>query len=321
MSDDVQYAPIDVNAESADLAQWRDDLDTVEKTVTLIGADVDDLSAQVRAVREELSFTSATSQPKMTAKIATAIAQVMGRVKSLAADAKNQFARYEYTSVDKFYEAVGPLMAEAGLVTILFERSTEVIKRMSSSDNGGTKESTFLKVVFDIFLYHTSGEEFGPIQRETQVTAGAAQSFAAAESFVQKYFLRSLFKVPTGDTDPEEIVSAPQRRDERQDAPQAAPRGRQTVSSGKREEAPREPSLTDDASATLLASLMATLKVCESREAIVKWSAANSNEKGKLSGADQAKLKTAFGDQQAAVKAATTAQAEAAPAPEEKLAA
>ena len=42
---------------------------------------------------------------------------------------------------------------------------------------------------------------YGPVRRDVTVIAAGPQAYASAESFVTKYFLRSTFKIPTGDKD------------------------------------------------------------------------------------------------------------------------
>jgi hypothetical protein len=139
--------------------------------------------------------------PSMPTEIIKAIVAVTMEVKKLAKEGNNTFARYKYTSVDQFYEALGPLMASHGLIDVVDETSTVVEVRESANDRGEIKRSAWLLATYDIWLHHVSGASFGPLHRAIQVSATGAQSFASAQSFVEKYFLRNLFKVPTGDID------------------------------------------------------------------------------------------------------------------------
>ena len=92
-------------------------------------------------------------------------------------------------------------MASHGLFDIAVERSSAVEIREGMDDKGNLKKSAWLSVDLDFWLYHESGASYGPILRHIQVVAGGAQSYASAQSFAEKYFLRNLFKVPTGDVD------------------------------------------------------------------------------------------------------------------------
>ena len=147
----------------------------------------------------EQSVPAPTHQ--MPVEIIKAIVAVTMEVKKLAKEGNNTFARYKYTSVDQFYEALGPLMAAHGLCDVAFERATSVETRETVNDRGEVKKSVWMTAEYEFVLYHESGVYSEPIVRTIQVPATGAQSYAAAQSYVEKYFLRNLFKVPTGDVD------------------------------------------------------------------------------------------------------------------------
>ena len=141
------------------------------------------------------------ARPIMPPEIAKAVVAVMGKIKPLAKEGNNTFQRYRFTSVDQFFEAVGPLMSEAGIFTVLFEGPMQIVTRESTDDRGNTKSSVWLVAQYDVWIYHESGASYGPLARSIQVLASGPQSYASAQSFIEKYFLRSLFKIPTGDDD------------------------------------------------------------------------------------------------------------------------
>jgi len=128
----------------------------------------------------------------MPPNIAAAVVAVASKVTSVSKDNSNEHGRYMFASVDQFYALVGPLMADANLFILADLVRSEVIR----SDKAGQ-----LNVEFNLYLVHASGEMFGPITREVTVVAAGPQAYASAESFVTKYFMRNLFKVPTGDKD------------------------------------------------------------------------------------------------------------------------
>lgn len=142
-----------------------------------------------------------TSIHQMPVEIIKAIVGVMGKVKKLGKEGNNTFQRYKFTSVDQFYEAVGPLLSEHGLCSLAFERSLTVETRETSNDQGVVKKGTWLVAEYDFVLYHESGACSGPIARTIQVQATGAQSYASAQSYAEKYFWRNLLKIPTGDKD------------------------------------------------------------------------------------------------------------------------
>ena len=140
-------------------------------------------------------------RPAMPPEIATAVVAVMSKITPLSKDSTNKFQKYDYVSVDQFYDLVGRLMSEAGIFTLLYEKSMAVGERTTTDDYGKVKTSIWLSAVYDVWLYHKSGASFGPVERSISVPAAGAQSYASAVSFVEKYYLRSLFKIPTGDGD------------------------------------------------------------------------------------------------------------------------
>jgi len=153
--------------------------------------------------------------PKMPPEIAKAIIAVCGQVKSLVKDDTNKFANYKFASVDTFYEAIGPLMAGAGIFVFADEVDTSVERRESTDDRTNTtKVSNWLISTFELMIYHESGTEWGPIRRKMQVLATGPQAYGSGQSYVEKYFLRGLFKVPTGegDADSHEQTGLPARQ-------------------------------------------------------------------------------------------------------------
>lgn len=138
----------------------------------------------------------------MPAEIAVAVLDVMAKVKALEKDAQTQGgSKFKYTSVDQFFELLGPLMAAAGIFTLLHETGAVIEQRTTSFDNGGSKTSMWMTTDYEIWIYHKSGVAYGPVMRKIQVLASGPQSYGMGPSYVEKYFLRSLFKVPTGDDD------------------------------------------------------------------------------------------------------------------------
>lgn len=152
--------------------------------------------------------------PTMPPEIAKAIIAVNKQVKSLAKDENNKYANFRYASVDAFYEAIGPLMAEAGLFVLAEEVSSEIERRETIDDRGQVKSSNWLSTNYELTLYHESGVGWGPVRRSMMVAASGPQAYGAGQSYVEKYFLRGLFKVPTseGDADGHQQEGLPSRR-------------------------------------------------------------------------------------------------------------
>jgi len=140
-------------------------------------------------------MTEYTQMPK---SIAAGIVKVMGSIKRLAKDNENKFQRYNYASIDAFLEAVGPLMAEAGIFIIPEEESTETVETEKKNSEGTTG---WLRVHWSFIIGHTDGSLFGPLHRTVMVPASGAQAFGSAMSYAVKQFMRGLFCIPTGDGD------------------------------------------------------------------------------------------------------------------------
>lgn len=122
-------------------------------------------------------------------KVAAAVAQVMSGVKTLKKDQENQHARYKFAGIDDFLEATRPLCAEAGLIIIQDEDGFDVVG------------DGWLMMRYSFHLAHSSGEMWeGAIRRTIMVQAKmGSQAFGAAQSYVLKQFMRSLFQMATGD--------------------------------------------------------------------------------------------------------------------------
>ena len=130
--------------------------------------------------------TTASDVRKMPLSVAAGVVAVTRKVNKLHRGERNNFAEYNYVSIDAFYEALGPLMAEAGLFVIVDETSATVDKGM-------------LTCAYAIYLVSEKGEMYGPISSQVTVKAQGPQAYASAKSYVEKYFLRQIFKVPTGE--------------------------------------------------------------------------------------------------------------------------
>lgn len=171
------------------------------------------------------SFDPATGEvvplkPEMPVEIAKAIIAVAKEVKRLGADSNNEHARYAYVSVDKFYEQIGKLMAEAGLAVIVDETGSDVKE--------GKSGNPWLFMRYQLMFMHESGATSPPMGRSCALPISGPQAFGAAQSYVEKQFLRQVFKVPTGEKDADDTApqdgaapaGAPRQQHQRQ---QAAP--------------------------------------------------------------------------------------------------
>lgn len=135
----------------------------------------------------------AMSAPIISPETASAICAVMGKAETLKKSDKNTYDNYNFTSVDKFFEFVNPLCAEAGLFFLHQEIGYDYYENK--------KQSLWVRVRFAFYVCHTSGDVCGPFPRCVAVPMNGAQAYGSAQSYALKQFLRGLFLIPTGDKD------------------------------------------------------------------------------------------------------------------------
>ena len=136
--------------------------------------------------------------------LAAAMVAVSRRVRQLGKSEKNTFAKYDFVSVDKFYAAIGSLMAEEGVLCLPDCIESEVVPGNVKTDNNGNQRqgAPLLRERWAFTLIHESGEMYKhPVHRTVTVPAEGAQAHGSSESYAQKQFLRGVFRVPTGDKD------------------------------------------------------------------------------------------------------------------------
>jgi ERF superfamily protein len=140
-----------------------------------------------------------TLVPGMPPVIAAAIIAVKKQVKQLGFDQENKHGGYKSVSVDKMYETVGQMMAGAGLAVIIDEISTDV----RSNDKTG---NAWLFAQYALSFMHESGVMSAALRRSIALPISGPQAFGSAQSYVEKQFMRQVFKVPTGDKDADDTA-------------------------------------------------------------------------------------------------------------------
>ena len=143
----------------------------------------------------------------MPPAIAAAIIAVKAKVRQLGADERNQHGGYNYVSVDKMYATIGKLMAEAGLALLIDETVAEVRTSERARDDGKAP-APWLFVQYDLAFMHESGAVSAPLRRSCALPISGPQAYGAAQSYIEKQFLRQVFKVPTGEKDADDIAQS-----------------------------------------------------------------------------------------------------------------
>ncbi len=160
--------------------------------------------------------------------IVKAVCKIMSTVTSVAKSTKNAHGGYMFASTDDIYAALTHKMGDVGLLLITLEDSCEIVRVEKDG-----KTSQWARITFSFVLATEEGTWSDPGARRTlfiQVTG--AQTFQAAQSYAEKSYLRSLFKLPTGDVD---LDSMPQSDTEEGMVALSAPAKRKSSSSAKKD--------------------------------------------------------------------------------------
>jgi hypothetical protein len=130
-------------------------------------------------------------------KIAGAIAAVMAEVGVVSKRGVNQFHRYKYVQMQDVLQEITPLLAKHGLMIV----QTEVGRAMFDEDRA-------VSVQYEFAIAHSSGQVWPERIKQTGLSRcrdskGGFDDKALnkCHTAARKYFLMSLFQVPTGDED------------------------------------------------------------------------------------------------------------------------
>lgn len=202
----------------------------------------------------------------MAPEIADGVNGVCTKVKRAIHDHRNTHGGgYGYTSVDTFYEDMGPLLAEAGLFIVMNE--------VEAASDG-----KWLTLTFAFYIYHKSGKAFGPVMRSQGVLANGPQAYAAAQSYAEKYFIRQLFKIPTG----EKEADADSQKNE------PIPASKKTAA---KQDSKPEPDYSKERDLAIEA-----LKMSETLSDLDKWGVVNKPEINRMPAKDQQAIRDAFAE-------------------------
>lgn len=130
--------------------------------------------------------------------IVKAIVKVQAGVAAVSRDGKNQHGGYQFASTDAVYAELTHKLAEAGLMIMCLEEDKPEIVRVEKEG----KTSQWGRFVFTFVLATEDATWTDQRSRRSLfIQLTGPQSFMAAQSYAEKTYLRSLFKLPTGDMD------------------------------------------------------------------------------------------------------------------------
>jgi hypothetical protein len=130
----------------------------------------------------------------MTPAIAAAMIKIAQAVPQLGKADRNQFAKYNYVSIDKYYDTIGRLAAANGIMWQAFEVENSVLRDVGKDGA--------LRITYSFDLYHENGDIIKSFAAFTILhPIQGAQTAGSALSYAEKLFMRSAFKVVTGESD------------------------------------------------------------------------------------------------------------------------
>ena len=130
----------------------------------------------------------------MTPNIAAAMIRIAQAVPQLGKADRNAFAKYNYVSIDKYYETIAKLSAANGIGWQAYEVENTVLPNVGKDGA--------LRITYSFDLYHESGDMIRAFTAFTILhPIQGAQTAGSALSYAEKLFMRSAFKVVTGEAD------------------------------------------------------------------------------------------------------------------------
>lgn len=161
------------------------------------------------ALKEEtVTVAPVTAIP---ASIVVGICQIQATLEAVKKSNRNQHGNYMFASTDDIYAALTRKMGEVGLLCLVLEEKDVEIVRVEKDG----KTSQWGKFVFAFVLATKDATWTDPRNRRSlfiQITG--PQTFQAANSYAEKSYLKSLFKLPTGDMDLDQMPQGDTEEDQ-----------------------------------------------------------------------------------------------------------
>lgn len=143
-----------------------------------------------------------TCVEKIPASIVKAICTIKCSLDAVPKTQRNSHGGYMFSSTDDIYAAVARKMGQVGLVVIALEDNCE-IKRFDKPGKDGVVQTVQWAHLEYSFVLATEDDTWTDrrAKRTLYIQVTGPQTFQAATSFAEKAYLRSLFKLPSGDMD------------------------------------------------------------------------------------------------------------------------
>lgn len=136
--------------------------------------------------------------------IVQAICRIQTSLEAVKKSGRNAHGGYQFASTDDIYAALTRKMGEVGLVIMPLEVENDIVR---VEKDGKTVQ--WLRCAFE-FVFATTDATWHDARsrRSLFIQVTGPQTHQAAQSYAEKAFLRSVFKLPTGDMDLDSLPQA-----------------------------------------------------------------------------------------------------------------
>lgn len=141
---------------------------------------------------------------KIPKSIIKAICEIKKTLEAVSKTQRNSHGGYMFSSTDDIYAAVARKMGAVGLVIMTLEDKCEIVR---IEKEGKTVQWAHLEYSFVLATDEDTWSD-PRAKRTLYIQLTGPQSFQAATSFAEKAYLRSLFKIPSGDMDLDSMPQA-----------------------------------------------------------------------------------------------------------------
>jgi hypothetical protein len=142
------------------------------------------------------------SVEKIPKSIVRAICEIKASLEAVSKSSRNGHGGYNFSSTDDIYAALARKMGQVGLVIIPLEERCEIVRIDKKDKDGKDVVVQWLNVEYS-FVLATDEDTWSDTRskRTLYIQITGPQTFQAATSYAEKAYLRSLFKIPSGDMD------------------------------------------------------------------------------------------------------------------------
>lgn len=146
---------------------------------------------------------------KIPKSIVRAICEIKKSLDAVSKSSRNLHGGYNFSSTDDIYAALARKMGQIGLVIVPLEEKCEVVRIEKTDKDGKTITVQWLHVEYS-FVLATDEDTWADkrSKRTLFIQITGPQTFQAATSYAEKAYLRSLFKIPSGDMDLDSMPEA-----------------------------------------------------------------------------------------------------------------